>query len=172
MDYIKLTLVGIITIVIAYLTICTFSPEKVAASKTLVIHEPKEMVLAKISDLSTWTDWHPYLDSAKQESIKSTKNELTWESVNGVRAKVKITHAADSNRMSFSTSFEKNGEWKTYSGEFLIEGGQRETKLSWIYVGEPFKFLKRPANYVIKEVVGKTMERGLYRLNKSIRDNK
>ncbi len=170
MEILKLALVGVITILVAYLTICIFSPSKVAASKTSVIHEPVEVVIDHLADLKTWSSWHPYLDSVPGEHIIVADTTINWVTNSGSKGRITITYAADSSRLSFSSAFEKAGTWKTYEGEFLLEGGNRETKVSWIYVGEPFPFLKRPANYVIKEVIEKTMERGLIQLNNSIRD--
>ncbi len=170
LDYIKLSLIGAITIGIAYLTICLFSPTSVAASKTIIVHYPAHQVKSGLADLSAWKDWHPYLDSAEEQSIAVSGNTLNWTSKNGTQGKVEITHLTDSNRLSFSTSFLKNDSWKTYQGEFLIEGNERESKLSWIYVGEPFPFYKRPANYVIKEVILHSMDVGLQRYKKSLRD--
>lgn len=167
----KLGAVGVITVLIAYLTICVLSPSKVAASKTIVIHYDVEKIQNEIADLSTWKNWHPYLDSAIESSIKVSNKKLAWTTFTGSEGEIELKEL-EMDRISFSTSFEKNGSWKTYQGEFLLEGTDRETKVSWVYVGEEFPFFKRPANYVIKEVIGKTMERGLFRFKKMINERR
>ncbi len=169
MEYLKIIAVGIFTLLVAFLSLCVLSPKKVAASKTIVVHHSKESVIEDLTDLKFWQQWHPYLDSAKEGSITNSSNSIEWLSNTNTGGKIEVDFHPDSGRISFTTAFEKDGIWKAYQGEFLFEGNERETKISWIYVGEEFPFLKRPANYFIKEVIEKTMERGLFRLKNSLR---
>lgn len=169
MEYLKIIAVGIFTLLVAYLTICVLSPKKVAASKTIVVHHSEQSVIEDLSDLEFWQEWHPYLDSAKEGRIVTSTNKIEWVSSTNTGGKIEVDFHPDSGRISFTTAFEKAGVWKAYQGEFLLEGNERETKISWIYVGEEFPFFKRPANYFIKEVIEKTMELGLFRLKKSLR---
>lgn len=169
MEYLKLGLVGILTILIAYCTLCFFSPPHVATSNSIIINSPAPTVYTDLVDLRNWPKWHQQLDSTVVLQLNHKNDRIIqWKTKDMSNGSVEINDTAINTRISYIQTLVSNGKTKTGQYEFLLEANGSATKLSWVYVGPEFHFLKRPANYAIKEFINQFMERNLLRLKRTV----
>ncbi len=169
MNAFRYVLIGFATLFIAYLTVCIFSPSRVAISQTRVIHQPIDEVYAKIADLDTWTVWHHWyreLDSGQYvvTSLDSTDSQLQWFSENGKGGKLTLSQSNIPSSIRTVIAYERDNYEPSIKGEFMLESQGNQTKVSWVYVGTDYPFLLSPANLVWKELLNSNYETGLINL--------
>ena len=64
MRIIRLILISILVLFIIVTIISLFIPSHVQVSKAVLIHSPKDLVMAQISDPKNWKNWYPGADSS------------------------------------------------------------------------------------------------------------
>lgn len=167
MTYLKYVLIGVLTVFIAYLTLCLFTPSHVAISQTTVINAPIDTVFKHVNNVQQWPQWHPWFrkNNAKNvESLNITKDSIVWESAQEKGGRIVLTSFTPNQSIQTQLTYQKDGHSKINKGEFLFEETNGRTKVSWILVGTEYPFLLKPATIVIKSIFTKNFEMGLKNL--------
>lgn len=170
MNIIRFILIALTTTIIAYLTLCLFTPDRVIISETIIINRPVDNVFPKLDDVNEWTKWHPWFRAIKKikYEIKQTDSvvgsNVSWISDTKKGGKIEITGYKINESIQMDITYEKDDFQKVNKSEFLIEAQEGRTKVSWILVGTQYPFYKKPTTIILKGIFAKNYEIGLENL--------
>ena len=173
MNFLTLFIIGVITIAVAYLTACIFSPKNVATYKSMVIRQPVEVVFKEVVDLNRWNTWHPLFSQLGSEyfQIKTkvgyTGSEISWSADGNRGGRIIIKDLVENERITTNIRYESEDYKKVNEAEFLFEANPSGTKITWVVIGTEYPFLKRPITLMLKEVFSKNIEKGLLTLKRN-----
>ena len=167
MTYFKYVLVGLLTVAVAYLTLCLFTPDRLVISQTIVINAPVDSVYKNVVNIEKWSKWHPWfldLDTARYSIALEPQPTIKWVSENEKGGQIEIIGFEQHKNIQTSLTYEKEDFKKVNQGEFLFENQGNRTLVSWILVGTEYPFLLKPSTIVLKGIFTSNYEKGLKNL--------
>lgn len=167
MTYFKYVLVGLLTVAVAYLTLCLFTPNRLVISQTIIINAPIDSVFRNVNEIEQWPQWHPWfldMDTARYSVTAGTKPKIKWLSENEKGGRIEIIGFEKNQNIQTSLTYEKEDYEKVNQGEFLFEVQGNRTLVSWILVGTEYPFLLKPSTIVLKGIFTSNYEKGLKNL--------
>lgn len=172
MNFLKIIIVGILTILIAYTTACLFSPSRVVVSETIVIRSPAEEVYNELATLKNWKAWHPLFSQLNDDEVniemlqEKLGSSISWNTEDQRGGKIVLAEMDSFTRIKLNVFYEREGYEKENESEFLLEEGEKSTKITWVVIGTEYPFLVRPATLMLKEVFSKNIQLGLIAFKK------
>lgn len=169
MEYFKYSLIGVFTVIIAYLSLCLFTPDRVVLSQSIVVNAPVDSTFKNVINLNTWNLWHPWFRKLQEDQYEVTSNSdstqmISWSAMEQKGGRIDVIGFTLNSSIQTSLTYEKDNFEKVNQGEFLFEKQGNATKVSWILVGTEYPFLLKPATILLKEVFTGNYETGLKNL--------
>tara|TARA_B100000508_G_scaffold140744_2_gene143204 strand:+ start:14211 stop:14774 length:564 start_codon:yes stop_codon:yes gene_type:complete len=169
-EILKYILIAVVTTIIAYLTLCTFTPSQVIISQTEIINKPINEVFPKLSRVDEWPQWHPWFRQIKKAEHKIEQKDeiggsfISWNGPEDKGGKIEVTGYTQNQSVQMDITYEKDNFQKVNKSEFLVESNGGRTRVSWILVGTEYPFLLKPTTIILKSVFTKNFEVGLKNL--------
>ncbi|WP_152270456.1 hypothetical protein [Agriterribacter humi] len=138
MRLLKQVAIGLITFSIILLFFSFLLPSKISVSKSVLVHAPKDSVMAALLRIDDWKNWNPILqDSSASYSILSPQ-QVEWVSANGISNSIQLEQFAADSIMAIIKSDNK----QVFSSGFSVVQHQQDallTKVEW-WINEDIKW--------------------------------
>ncbi len=160
-----------ITFIAALLIIAALLPGRYNIERTIIIQQPAELVMSKVSDLNYYSQWNPWQqsDPTAQKTITGTPatkgHRYAWEG-----KKTGVGHltlqSIDNRHIHFDLEFIKPFQSKANDNWLFEPWGAGETKVTWQNSGKFSWPVPRLMGPVILKGLGRQFEQGLVNLKK------
>jgi hypothetical protein len=128
----KFVLIGLITLVVAFLSINLFAPSRVQFEKTMVIEAEPEALFAICNNLSTWSSWNPSFHRAvnlQNTFVDSTGSNAEWilNSEGDEVGRVRTEAWVENRLVRVTVDLQERKDWMQI--EWSLEGSPNGTKI-------------------------------------------
>jgi hypothetical protein len=174
MKFLKFFLYLVLVLVAIFLIVPVFLSKQATFSKSIVIHQPANVVYAEITDLRTWTNWdHWSKIDLKQKTtftgeVGKTGFKRAWESEHpqvGCGA-MTLTELKSNAFVKTHMDFLKPRKGEA-DATFELETTPEGTKVTWTFLGE-FSYPMQWMGLMIAKMVGPDFEDGLANLKTTL----
>ena len=138
MRLLKQVAIGLITFSIILLFFSFLLPSKISVSKSVLVHAPKDSVMAALLRIDDWKNWNPILQDSSAAYSISSPQQVEWVSANGISNSIQLEQFAADSIMAIIKS---NNKQVFRSGFTVVRHPQDAllTKVQW-WINEDIKW--------------------------------
>jgi hypothetical protein len=161
-------IIGLLVILLSFLMINIFAPEKLVVEKSIVIEAKASDVYEEVIDFHNWGKWDswkqadPNMQGSYSGAEKGEGAVWEWKSESQGNGRQEIVEAIENEYIKTSLSF-TNWEGMNYS-EWYFEESDSGVKVTWTMDGAESPFLFKFFNLIMKPMVETNYVKGLNNL--------
>lgn len=138
MRLLKQAIIALVVFGIMLLFFSLLLPSRISVSRTVLVHAPKDSVMAALLRMEDWKHWNPVLqDSAAKYSIVSTQ-QVDWVNAAGISNSIQLKRSATD---SIDVIIRSNNK-PVFSSGFIVAGHPQDSllaKVEW-WISEDIKW--------------------------------
>lgn len=138
MRLLKQAAIGLITFSIILLFFSFLLPSKISVSKSVLLHAPKDSVMAALLRIEDWKNWNPILQDSNAVYSISSPQQVKWTGANGISNSIQLEQFAADSIMVIIKSNDK----QVFGSGFSVVQHQQDallTKVEW-WINEDIKW--------------------------------
>jgi hypothetical protein len=161
---------GLLTLIVAYLTLALFSPRRAVLQQSITVDREVAYCFEFCRNWKTMSRWNALLPDSLFEhpdiQVDSSKNgQLLWAYPRAaLEGSVRTDSVFENREIRWEFLLQKEGESRKYQTALLFEPLKKETRITWQFQGEERPFLLHPLNLFYGEAFKRRFEQGLIKL--------